>query len=90
VKLYVLKEGDLSGLCSWFNCLLAIGAPLDTSPFSRATHWKQTIFPFKTKIPVKINEVLDLSVHARPQKNNHRALDITIKIMGGSLTAEMV
>lgn len=86
----MLKDGELSGLCSWFNCLLALGAPLDTSPFSKETHWKQTIFPFKSKILVKVDEVLDLSVHARPQETNHRALDITIRLSGGTMVAEMV
>jgi hypothetical protein len=85
-----LKDGELSGLCSWFNCLLALGAPLDTSPFSKVTHWKQTILPFKNKIQVIVDEVLEVSVHARPQVSNHRALDITIRVSGGTIIGEMV
>jgi hypothetical protein len=39
---------------------------------------------------VKVDEFLDVSVHARPQLDNHRALDITIKVSGGTMIAEMV
>ncbi len=40
VRLEAVKTTELSGLCSWFNCLLAPGITLDTSPFSKLTHWK--------------------------------------------------
>ena len=63
---------------------------MDTSPFSKVTHWKQTILPFKNKIHVIVDEVLDVSVHARPQVSNHRALDITIRVSGGTIIGEMV
>jgi hypothetical protein len=52
VKLEAVKSAELSGICSWFNCLLAPGVVLDTSPFSKLTHWKHTLLPFKDKINV--------------------------------------
>ena len=52
VKLEAVKAAELSGLCSWFNCVLAPGVVLDTSPFSKLTHWKHTLLPFKDKINI--------------------------------------
>jgi hypothetical protein len=83
-----VKTTELDGLCSWFNCLLAPGIVLDTSPFSKLTHWKQTLFPFKNKIAVNKGEIIQVTVHARPQVENHRALDITITASGEMLSNE--
>ena len=90
VKLEAVKSTELSGLCSWFNCLLVANVVLDTSPFSKQTHWKQTLMPFKNKISVNKGDIIQVSVHARPQLNNHRALDITVITSGGPLPTEVV
>jgi hypothetical protein len=63
---------------------------LDTSPFSKPTHWKQTILPFKGKIHVNQGDIIHVTVHARPQAVNYRALDITISASGDPIKAELI
>ena len=90
VQLLVLKGEELSGLCSWFNCKLTPTSNLDTSPSTKPTHWKQTFFLLKKKIALKENETIEEEAHARPQVENHRALDITIRARGAAISEEII
>ena len=51
---------------------------LSTSPFTKKTHWKQSIFYSKKNVNVKKDDVLKGSIAVRKAKENYRALDIKI------------
>lgn len=47
-------------------------------PFSKETHWKQTVFYIDSFIPVKKNDELRGSIAVKKCKENARELDIKI------------
>jgi hypothetical protein len=59
---------------------LAPGVVIDTSPYSKLTHWKQTMFPFLQRIECKSGEELTVNVVVDSKPENHRALDIHFKV----------
>jgi hypothetical protein len=79
-KLKIFKDGAIAGICGWFRCILAPGIVLDTSPFSPLTHWKQTIFEFPRGIECKSDEIMSIDITVEPKSDNHRALNIHLKI----------
>jgi hypothetical protein len=81
VKTQCIKDSKLVGIVSWFTCLLAPGSALDTSPFSRLTHWKQMLFPFPHSFMCKKDELLTIFVDVKPLPHNHRALSIYFKVL---------
>lgn len=50
-----------------------------TSPWRRATHWKQTVFYLKDDITVFKGETLTGSIGCKPNPKNPRDLDITLE-----------
>lgn len=51
---------------------------LTTSPYSKATHWKQTVFYFSKDIELKRGEIINGSIATRKSLTNFRELDIKI------------
>jgi len=51
---------------------------LSTSPYSKATHWKQTVFYMQNDIDVKRGDVIKGSIANRKSLVNFRELDIKI------------
>ncbi len=76
----MFRDGVLAGICGWFRCVLAPGVVLDTSPFSPLTHWKQTIFEFPRGIELKSDEVVSIDIKVEPKSDNHRALNVHLKV----------
>ncbi|KAK3285548.1 Protein arginine N-methyltransferase 1 [Cymbomonas tetramitiformis] len=62
---------------SFNRCHTQIG--FSTSPTARQTHWKQTVFYLEDELMVCEGEVLTGTMECRPNKKNHRDLDITIE-----------
>lgn len=82
---YSLKcnyEDRVHGLVSWwdsdFSYLSQRQVTLSTSPYSKATHWKQTVFYLSQDIDVKRGDILHGSIANRKSASNFRELDIKI------------
>jgi len=54
---------------------------ISTSPLSRATHWKQTVFYLDEAVPIDVGDLVTGSLAVRPSTKNHRDLDIAIRYM---------
>merc|ERR1719322_851002 len=61
-----------------------------TSPESRYTHWKQTVFYFNDYVTVKKGEEVCGVFAVKPNKTNHRDLDFNIDIDFRGELSEMV
>lgn len=82
---YSLKcnyEDRVHGLVAWwdsdFSYLSQRQVTLSTSPYSKATHWKQTVFYLSEDIDVKRGDILHGSIANRKSASNFRELDIKI------------
>jgi len=51
---------------------------LSTSPFKKATHWKQTVLYLEHDLKVKKGDVLSGSIAVRKSTTNFRELDIKV------------
>ena len=81
VKTKCIKVSRIIGIVSWFNCLLGPESTLDTSPFSKPTHWRQMMFPFPHSYLCKQDELLTIEVDVKPLPHNHRALLVYFKVI---------
>lgn len=52
---------------------------LSTSPFSRGTHWKQTVFYLKSSVAAQQDEEVTGTISCRPNGANVRDLDIFLR-----------
>lgn len=69
------------GLCSWWDAEFSRHAnpvTLSTSPFNKATHWKQTVFYSSQNMDVVKGDTLHGSIANRKSLKNFRELDIKI------------
>ncbi|CAB63498.2 type I protein arginine N-methyltransferase Rmt1 [Schizosaccharomyces pombe] len=66
---------------AWFDIeFSACHKPIkfSTGPFSRYTHWKQTVFYTHKDLTVKAGEYIRGTITCKPAEGNHRELDIDI------------
>lgn len=81
---YSLKcnyDDRIHGLVAWWDSdfsRLTRPVTLTTSPYSKATHWKQTVFYLSNDIDVKRGDVMHGSIANRKSLKNFRELDIKI------------
>lgn len=68
--------GTLCCVCKQLHKPLAFS----TSPFSRYTHWKQTVLYLRDPLTVCSGEHVQGSISSRPNERNPRDLDITVSI----------
>lgn len=75
-------DDKMHGMVAWwdsdFSYLSQKKVTLSTSPYSKATHWKQTVFYTSNDFTVKKGEVLTGSIANRKSLSNFRELDIKI------------
>ncbi|KAI9294486.1 S-adenosyl-L-methionine-dependent methyltransferase [Neoconidiobolus thromboides FSU 785] len=65
----------------WFDTTFThshVPITLSTSPFSKYTHWKQTVFYIAESLPVNNGDVIDGTLVCKPNSKNPRDLDISI------------
>lgn len=75
------RNDTLSGMISWFDIgfeNLKNPVFFSTSPYVKATHWKQVVFYTEKDINVNRGDVMTGSFAARKSKKNPRELDIKI------------
>ncbi len=61
-----------------------------TGPYSKATHWKQTVFYLKDVLTINAGEVIRCKLDCKPNSKNPRDLDIKIayKFEGANCSSE--
>lgn len=82
-RLRVQRRDHVHSFVAYFECAFTrVSKPLgfSTSPFSKYTHWKQTIFYLKDRISVCEGEDITGRISCRPNSNNVRDLDIDLDI----------
>ena len=75
------RSDSFSGLISWFDIVFSkLPNPVEfsTSPYVKATHWKQVVFYTEKDISVNRGDVVKGSFAARKSKKNPRELDVKI------------
>lgn len=80
-ELTFTRNDTFSGLITWFDCTfskLPNQVELSTSPYNKATHWKQVTFYTEKDISVNRGDVLKGSIAVRKSKANFRELDVKI------------
>lgn len=63
VEFPIEGNATLHGFCGYFDLQLSPGVSLDTSPFAKATHWKQVYFP-TSSIHLRQGDTLVVSAKA--------------------------
>lgn len=82
-QLRAQRNDNIHSFVAYFECAFTrVHKPLgfSTSPFSKYTHWKQTIFYLKDRISICAGEEITGTITCRPNRKNARDLDISFDI----------
>ena len=82
-QLRAQRNDNIHSFVAYFECAFTrVHKPLgfSTSPFSKYTHWKQTIFYLKDRITICEGEEITGTIACRPNRKNTRDLDISFDI----------
>lgn len=75
------KDGRYQGICIWFDVEFPDGSELSTSPFYKATHWKQTVIVLPTDIEVTKNEPIAFKLELTKSNANPRQYNIELLLL---------
>ena len=85
-ELEITRNGSINGICGWFDILFDTPddsecetVEFSTSPTTKPTHWKQTMFLFKNEIKVLKGMKLNGTINCAKSTENPRDLVIAIK-----------
>ncbi|XP_062563761.1 uncharacterized protein LOC134226789 isoform X2 [Armigeres subalbatus] len=83
-ELTVKKSCKLTALVGYFDTFFELPQHVEfsTSPYTRPTHWKQTIFYVEEPIPVQEGQVIKGKFVCRRDPKDARSLFITIEYLG--------
>ncbi|KAL7528686.1 hypothetical protein ACHAXR_002569 [Thalassiosira sp. AJA248-18] len=82
-RLRAQRKDCIHSFVAYFECAFTrVHKPVgfSTSPFSKYTHWKQTIFYLKDRISICEGEEVTGQISCKPNPNNERDLDIALDI----------
>jgi protein arginine N-methyltransferase 1 len=82
-KLQAQRNDFIHGLVGYFECAFTqLHKPIgfSTAPFSRYTHWKQTIFYLEEALTICAGETVSGEITCKPNKRNRRDLDIGLAL----------
>lgn len=80
----VSQSATFSGFISWFDVDFPTVGPagkkvvLSTSPYSKSTHWRQTLFYFYEPLQVKAGQTIVGKISVSKSTEHQRWIDITI------------
>lgn len=82
------QPGTINAICGWFECFfdavqLTEHVCLPTSPLTKATHWKQTLFLLKNPVELKLGDRFEGQITVNRQENNARALHVEFAFRNG-------
>jgi len=83
-ELTASRNDYIHGFVAFFECAFTqLHKPIgfSTSPFSKYTHWKQTLFYLDDIITVCEGEHVNGHISCRPNVNNNRDLDIHLNVI---------
>lgn len=88
-QLTLSENKPLTAFVGFFNCIFQSSSnktvELNTSPFSPATHWKQTVFHLPEPISIPGNQLeVKFTCHRIPK--DPRSLKVTIQLLGRRFT----
>ena len=75
------KDGRYQGICIWFDVEFPDGSELSTSPFYKATHWKQTAIVLPTDIEVTKDEPIAFKLELTKSNTNPRQYNIELLLL---------
>eukprot|EP01026_Neomeris_dumetosa_P025202 TRINITY_DN2076_c0_g1_i2.p1 TRINITY_DN2076_c0_g1~~TRINITY_DN2076_c0_g1_i2.p1 ORF type:complete len:345 (+),score=22.81 TRINITY_DN2076_c0_g1_i2:369-1403(+) len=81
--LTALRNDYVHALVAFFDvefCASHKRLVMTTSPFSKHTHWKQTVFYLEDTVNICKGEQLSGSLNCKPNESNRRDLDIQLQI----------
>ncbi|KAI8873992.1 S-adenosyl-L-methionine-dependent methyltransferase [Ramicandelaber brevisporus] len=77
------RDDYIHGFVMWFDIVFGDGAhkpvKFSTGPYSKYTHWKQTVFYTRETILVNAGDRVNGSIKCTPNERNPRDLDFVIK-----------
>ncbi|EEB10725.1 protein arginine N-methyltransferase, putative [Pediculus humanus corporis] len=75
-------DGKLTALCGYFDAIFGLpnSEILSTSPETDKTHWKQTLFFFKSPINVTKGSLINGKITCKRLAEDRRALSLTINL----------
>jgi protein arginine N-methyltransferase 1 len=79
----MLKRDYVNGLVGWFDVHFSashIPLKLSTSPFSKETHWKQTLLYFDDVFPAEKSDFITGSFAVKKSESNYRELEIKLSV----------
>lgn len=82
-RLHAQRRDHIHSFVAYFECAFTrVHKPLgfSTSPFSKYTHWKQTIFYLQEPISMEEGEEITGMIACRPNPKNKRDLDISLDV----------
>uniref|UniRef100_A0A182SYV4 Protein arginine N-methyltransferase domain-containing protein n=1 Tax=Anopheles maculatus TaxID=74869 RepID=A0A182SYV4_9DIPT len=81
--LKVKKDTQLTALIGYFDTFFELPEHIEfsTSPYSRPTHWKQTIFYLEEPVPVKEGQTIAGKFVCRRDPKDVRSLFINIEVL---------
>lgn len=82
-NLHCNRDDMVSGVVSWFECFFSdchVMERLDTSPHTKGTHWKQTLFYLDESVNVRKNQKISGHIAVRKNKKNPRELDVKLNV----------
>ena len=82
-QLQAQRNDYVHGFVAYFECAFTqIHKPIgfSTSPYSKYTHWKQTIFYLKDVITICDGETIHGTISCKPNNKNPRDLDIKLNV----------
>mmetsp|Transcript_20463 Transcript_20463/g.23606 ORF Transcript_20463/g.23606 Transcript_20463/m.23606 type:complete len:402 (+) Transcript_20463:30-1235(+) len=80
-QLTAKRKDKVHALVAWFDVFFSFGGHpvrMSTSPMTKSTHWKQTIFYLNDVIDVKKDDKLQGSIAVKKSRENPRALEIKL------------
>lgn len=81
LKMY--RDDLITGMVVWFDCFFTdchMQEKLSTSPWSKTTHWKQTLFYLDDSVSLRKNQKVSGHIAIRKNTVNPRELDIKLYI----------
>ncbi|XP_039295051.1 protein arginine N-methyltransferase 1 [Nilaparvata lugens] len=81
-SLKVIRDSDITSIVGYFDTFFELPNPVSfsTGPHATPTHWKQTVFLLKEKVPVKKGEVLSGKINCVRDSKEKRSLRIKLQV----------
>lgn len=75
------KNGRYQGVCIWFAVEFPDGSELSTSPFNKATHWKQTAIVLPMDIEVEEGEPVAFKLELKRNSCKPRQYNMELMLL---------